>query len=84
MANKAEEGLAPSPIIYNEISMDKIMESWGRVYGPGIELSGWFYDCATRTVIVRLRFVERGEPPPPLEIHVSETVGASATVVAGG
>ena len=41
-------------IIFDEVDMQDVVDKWAEIYAEGVEVSRWYYDCHSRTLVVGL------------------------------
>ena len=49
-------------VFFDEIDMQDIINEWCKQYAEGVLPNGWYYDCATQTVLIRLLIEPMEEP----------------------
>ena len=49
-------------VFFDEVDMQDVINEWCKQYEEGVLPSGWYYDCASQTVLVRL-LIESEERP---------------------
>jgi len=47
-------------LTFDEVDMQDMIDDWSRIYAEGVRVDGWYYDCRSATVIIRL-IIEEGE-----------------------
>lgn len=45
----------------DEVDMQDVVDEWAKTYAEGVQVGGWYYDCHSRTLLVRLLIEEECE-----------------------
>ncbi len=44
---------------FDEVDMQDVVNEWAKTYAEGVEVGGWYYDCHSQTLVIRLLVEEQ-------------------------